>query len=201
MKTANEVFSFKNFGKPGKPVNSQSFSSTHSPKNFQVGGNRLTGAWHPQLLVPSNRKQIKTLTARPTQAKAIDAPGQISNRAGQKVPFNNSNSKPLAGSHSAGVSMQAFTGANTLMGQRTSRATARSLTGLNTTTRRGGGSNSHFAKPVAGTSDVFALPGPSGGRNTASFTKVSSVHHIGLTRVVSTKHMPRSVNRPQGATA
>ena len=195
MKTAHEVFA--GFGNPGLKVNSKSFSKMHSNTNFQVGGNRMTGAMRPQLTVPSDRKQFPTFTQRPTQNRTI-APGAISGRAGQKVPFNNSNKRPLAGSVHAGVGVHAQRGANTLTDQQHSRATSRGLSQLNTTSRRGGSSVAHFAKPVAGTNDTYALPGISGGRNAAQFTKVTSVHHIGLHKVVVTKHVPRSINRLTG---
>jgi hypothetical protein len=197
---AHEVFSHAhqtNIGKPGSKANSKSFSLTFSNKNFQTGGNRLTGAWHPQVQVPKDRKQLPTLTARPTQHRTVER-NQISNRAGQKVPFNNTNKRPLAGSAHAGVTMAAYKGANTLTNQRNSRATARAIQGVNTTTRRGGSSNAVYAKPVAGTQSTYAVPGPSGGRNTAQLVKVTSVHHIGFHKIVTTQHVSRSINRLQG---
>ena len=195
-RTAEQVF-FEGAALPGHAQNSKSFSLSYSPVSNQVGGNRLTGAWHPQLTVPSNRKQIKTLVVRPTQTR--DATTGYTGAVGQKVPFNNTNVRPLAGSHHGNVPIQAQHGANTLRNQHMSRATARDLHGVNTTSRRGGSSITHFLKPLAGTHDTYALPAThAGGRNSAEIVTVKSVHHFGLHKVVVTKRQPVSPSRPVG---
>lgn len=185
---------------PGAKVNSKSFSATHSTKHTQVGGNRLTGAWHPQLTVPTNRKQIKTYVAKPTEHR-IGATG-FTGAVGQKIPFNNTNTRPLAGSHHANVNMRAQNGANSLRNQHMTRATARGISGVSTTTRRGGSSQSGFLKPVAGTVDTFALLAPhAGGRGSTELVTVKSTHYFGLHKVVVTKHAPVNPTRPVGRVA
>jgi hypothetical protein len=196
MKTANEVFtSPDNPNHPGSLGNSKSFSHTHSNENFQVGGNRLTGAWHPQDTHSQDFTKHSVHAARPSQHK-IGATG-VTGRVGQKVPFNNTNVRHLAGSPHAGVEIKAFRGANSLDNQHSLRATARGLSGLDTTSRRGGSSALHFVKSVAGTKDTYALPG-TGGRGNAQLIKVQSVHNIGLHKIVVTKHIKATASRKGG---
>lgn len=198
---AEKVF-FNGAATPGNKKNSKSFSLSRTVDNRsnQVGGNRLTGAWHPQLTVPSNRKQIKTFVARPTQSR--DATTGYTGAVGQHVPFNNTNTRPLAGSSHSGVSRHEQSGANTLRNQHKLRSTARGISGVNTTTRRGGSSNIGFIKPVAGTSNTYALPSTaSGGRNNAELVTVSSVHHIGLTKIVVSKRVGATPSRKVGRIA
>lgn len=196
MRTATDVFT-KPFGQPGSSKNSKSVSATHSEKQTQVGGNRLTGAWHPQLTVPKNRKHIATFQARPTQHR--DATSGFSGASGQKVPYN-THTRPLAGSHNAGVHFAAYAGANTLRNQHQSRATARGVTGLNTTTRRGGSSQLHFVKSVAGQPQTYALPSNvAGGRGNVQLVHVQSVHHFGLHKVVVSKQVAASKTRSRGS--
>ena len=199
MRTAQEIFAASkgDKGVPGSLVNSKSFSRTHSNKNYQVGGNRLTFSLHPQDTHAKDFSKHPVHADRPTQYR-MGVTG-FRGSTGDKVPFNNQPVREVAGSVPAGVFHRAQAGANSLRNQHQSRATARDITGVDTTSRRGGSSVLHFAKPVAGTAHTFAMPGSEGGRGATQLIRVQSVHHIGFHKVIVSKTIKPTSNRKQGA--
>jgi hypothetical protein len=164
----------------------------------QFGGNRLTGALYPHKTTPADDTAIRKTEVAPASHSANARPGAKgigATRDTQSKTYNEAK-RPLAGSHTAGVSIHQQTAANSFKKIKAAQLTARDFTAHQTTTRRGGSSQTGILKPLAGTSDTFNVGG-NGGRS-SSTVKVIGEHYIGLHRVVVAAKPTPAPNRLQG---